>query len=97
MFVKSKFKCGSNIVQSPSLGNNQTQMDIPRRTSSKGKVGEKQMEVRRTKRMGKKQNFGPDFVSSQAIALLIGTRDGVLNKIPFVLNIEMIQKHLKMR
>ena len=46
-------------------------------------------EPRRSQREKKEKNLAPDFISSQALTFLVeGDRNGVLNKIPLLLNIE---------
>ena len=89
-FIENKFKDDTNTSQSTIPDISQKPMDVPTPfINNKRKVVEEQTEVRRTKRIRKEKNFGPDFISSQAIAFLTeGTREEVTNKIPIVLNIE---------
>lgn len=46
-------------------------------------------EPRRSERVRKEKDFGPDFISSQSLAFLVeGSRDSVTKKIPIMLNVE---------
>ena len=92
-FIENKFSNDSNSVSEfsetvpsqtqasdsnadNSLGDNKRSLQIP-------------IEPRKSQRVRKVKDFGPDFISSLAIVFLVeGDREAVLNKIPMVLNLE---------
>jgi hypothetical protein len=88
-FIENKFNYNSEYVSEP----NQTQVSDSNTGSSlnsdKRIATNLPIEQRKSQRVRKEKNFGPDFISFQAIVLLVeGDRDKVLNKIPIVLNTE---------
>ena len=58
-------------------------------TINKRKESVISFELRRSQRVRKEKNLAPDSISSQALTFLVeGDRNGVLNKIPLLLNVE---------
>ena len=88
-FIENKFINDST----PNLEYPQKDTEVSQETtvdqSNKSLSEYEMVEPRRSQRMRKSKDMGPDFISSQAITFLVeGTRDSVINKIPIVLNIE---------
>jgi hypothetical protein len=88
-FIENKFNYDSKYVSE----SNQTQASDSYPSTSfnndKRLVTDLPIEQRKSQRVRKEKNFGPNFISFQAIVFLVeGNRDIVLNKIPIVLNTE---------
>lgn len=87
-FIENKFYKDS-CVELDANPNTSTRL-IPRPSiNNKRNEPETEIEPRRSQRARKEKSFGPDFISSQALAFLVeGDRDNILNKMPILLNIE---------
>jgi hypothetical protein len=88
-FIENKFNYDSKYVSEP----NQTQVydSYPSTSLNNDKrlATDLPIEQRKSQRVRKEKNFGPDFISLQAIVFLVeGNRDIVLTKILIVLNTE---------
>ena len=88
-FIENKFNYNSEYISEP----NQTQVSDSNTGSSlnsdKRVATDLPIEQRKSQRVRKEKNFGPDFISFQAIVLLVeGDMNKVLNKIPIILNTE---------
>ena len=97
-FIEDKFYNDSKLIANPKptqeIDSNDLNPSISR--EKKKRVYDLLTEPRRSQRVRKEKNLGPDFVSSQAIVFLMeGNRDNVLNKIPILLNIEEDPKTFK--
>ena len=65
-------------------------------TTNKRKESMTSFKPKRSQRERKEKNLAPDFISSQALTFLVeGDRNGVLNKIPLLLNVEEDPKTFK--
>ncbi|GJR23775.1 zinc finger, CCHC-type containing protein [Tanacetum coccineum] len=66
-------------------------------SSNKRNMAESSSAPRRSKRARKKRNLDPDFIDSQAIIFLVegDNENNVINKIPFLLNVEDAPKSYK--
>lgn len=88
-FIENKFNYGSKYVSEP----NQTQVSDSYPSTflnnDKRLATDLPIEQKKSQRVRKEKNFGPDFISLQAIVFLVeGNMDIVLNKILIVLNTE---------
>ena len=88
-FIENKFNCNSEYFSEP----NQIQVSDSNPgsffNSDKRVATDLPIEPRKSQRVKKEKNFSPDFISFQAIVLLVeGDRNKVLNKILIVLNTE---------
>jgi hypothetical protein len=97
-FIEDKFYNDSKLVANPTLTQENDSNDLnPSISREEGKrVHDLSTEPRRSQRVRKEKNLGPDFVSSQAIVFFMeGNRDNVLNKILILLNLEEDPKTFK--
>jgi hypothetical protein len=97
-FIENKFYNDSKLVANltPTQENDLNDLNPSRSREKEKRVHDLSIEPRRSQRVRKEKNLGPDFVSSQAIVFLMeGNRDNVLNKIPILLNIEEDPKTFK--
>jgi hypothetical protein len=88
-FIENKFNYDSKYVSEP----NQTQVSDSYPSTflnnDKRLATDLPIEQRKSQRVRKEKNFGPDFISLQAIVFLVeGNMDIVISKIPIVLNTE---------
>ena len=86
-FIENKFSLDSSTELESNV--DQPCVDSPGTSTNKMKESMTTFEPKRCQRKRKEKNLAPDFISSQALTFLVeGDRNGVLNKIPLLLNIE---------
>lgn len=84
VFIENKF-----LNDSVESEHEETETPNSSVQGSKRPRDEQVMEPRRSKRVRKEKDLGPDYISYQSLAFLVeGTRDSVIKKIPIMLNVE---------
>ena len=80
-FIEDKFYNDSKLIANPTPAQ-ENDLNPSISWEKEKRVHDLSTEPRRSQRVRKEKNLGPDFVSSQAIVFLMeGNRDNVLNKI----------------